>query len=67
MLEEGGTEAGDEIVKVAGGPERLTVAAADALLYLPGRDQAGLDRALRIPALSEGMEDLLPGSWPPAP
>ena len=36
VLEEGEVGAGDEIVKVAEGPERLTVAAADALLYLPG-------------------------------
>ena len=36
VLEEGEVGAGDEIVKVAEGPERLTVAAIDALLYLPG-------------------------------
>jgi MOSC domain-containing protein YiiM len=32
VLEEGEVGAGDEIVKVAEGPERLTVAAVDALL-----------------------------------
>ncbi len=36
VLEEGDVEAGDEIVKVAAGPEQMTVAEIDALLYLPG-------------------------------
>ena len=54
VLEEGEVEAGDEIVKVLAGPERMTVAEIDALLYLPGRDKSGLERALRIPALSAG-------------
>jgi ferredoxin-NADP reductase/MOSC domain-containing protein YiiM/ferredoxin len=54
VLEEGEVEAGDEIVKVVAGPERMTVAEADALLYLPGHDKSGLERALRIPALSAG-------------
>ena len=54
VREEGEVEAGDEIVKVLAGPERLTVAETDALLYLPGHDKSGLERALRIPALSAG-------------
>jgi ferredoxin-NADP reductase/MOSC domain-containing protein YiiM/ferredoxin len=54
VLEEGEVEAGDEIVKVSAEPERVTVAETDALLYLPGRDRNGLERALRIPALSAG-------------
>jgi ferredoxin-NADP reductase/MOSC domain-containing protein YiiM len=54
VLEEGEVEAGDEIVKVLAGPERLTIAETDALLYLPGREKGGLERALRIPALSAG-------------
>jgi hypothetical protein len=54
VLEEGEVEAGAEIVKILADPERLTVADADALLYLPGRDKSGLERALRIPALSAG-------------
>ena len=54
VIEEGEVEACDEIIKVLAGPERLTVAEADALLYLPGRDRSGLERALRIPALSAG-------------
>ena len=36
VLEEGEVGAGDEIVKVKGGPERMTVAEINALLYLPG-------------------------------
>jgi ferredoxin-NADP reductase/MOSC domain-containing protein YiiM len=54
VLEEGDVQAGDEIVKVASGPERMTVAEVDGLLYLPGHSRQGLLRALRIPALSPG-------------
>ena len=56
VLEEGEVSAGDEIVKVADGPERLSVAAADALLYLPCPAKEDLERALRIPALSPGWK-----------
>src|SRR5438067_2211301 len=56
VLEEGEVGAGDEIVRVAEGPERLTVAAIDALLYLPGPAKEELERALRIPALSPGWK-----------
>ena len=54
VLEEGQVEAGDEIVQVDAGPECMTVAEIDALLYLPGRSRSQLERALRIPALSAG-------------
>ncbi len=54
VLEEGEVEAGDEIVRVARGPEQMSVAEIDALLYLPGHPQDRLKRALRIPALSAG-------------
>jgi ferredoxin-NADP reductase/MOSC domain-containing protein YiiM len=56
VLEEGEVGVGDEIVKVVEGPERLTVAAVDALLYLPDPAKEELERALRIPALSPGWE-----------
>jgi ferredoxin-NADP reductase/MOSC domain-containing protein YiiM len=56
VLEEGEVGAGDEIVKVAEDPERLSVAAADALLYLRGPAKEELERALRIPALSPGWK-----------
>jgi ferredoxin-NADP reductase len=48
--------AGDEIVKVADGPQGMTVAQVDALLYLPGHERADIERALRIPALSPGWQ-----------
>ena len=36
VLREGTVRAGDDIVKIASGPEGMTVAEIDALLYLPG-------------------------------
>jgi len=55
VLHEGAVQAGDEIVQVAAGPEAMTVAEVDALLYLPGHSRQQVLRALRIPAL--------PDSW----
>ena len=52
--QEGAVKAGDEILKLASGPEQMTVAEVDALLYLPGHPRQQLLRALRIPALSPG-------------
>ena len=54
VLEEGQVEAGNEIVQVAAGPERMSVFQINALLYLPGRPRSQVERALRIPALSAG-------------
>src|SRR4249919_444708 len=54
VLQEGEVGAGDEIVKLADGPERMTVAGINALLYLPGHSRQQQERALRIPALSAG-------------
>ncbi len=54
VLEEGQVEAGDEIVQVGMGPERMTVFEINALLYMPGHPRDQLERALRIPALSAG-------------
>src|SRR5262249_39855078 len=45
-----------EIIKLASGPEQMTVAEVDALLYLPGHQRQQLLRALRIPALSPGWQ-----------
>ena len=56
VLEEGPVRAGDEIVKVAAGPERLTVEEVDGLLYLPGRSRERVSLALRVPALSPGWQ-----------
>jgi ferredoxin-NADP reductase/MOSC domain-containing protein YiiM len=57
VLQEGEVGAGDDIVKIADGPERITVAEIDALLYLPGHCREQLQRALRVPALSKGWQD----------
>ena len=54
VLEEGEVEAGDEITRVACGPERMSVSEIDALLYMPGHSRDQLERALRIPTLSSG-------------
>ena len=57
VLREGAVQAGDEIVQVAAGPEAMTVAEVDALLYLPGHPRQQVARALRIPALPAGWRD----------
>ncbi|RTM06307.1 MAG: MOSC domain-containing protein [Bradyrhizobiaceae bacterium] len=54
VIEEGEVEAGDEIVQVESGPEGMSVAEIDALLYLPPHPRERLARALKIPALSLG-------------
>jgi ferredoxin-NADP reductase/ferredoxin len=46
-------------VKVAYGPERVTVQEIDGLLYLPGHSLDRLERALRIPSLSAGWKGSL--------
>src|SRR5436305_5682379 len=56
VLEAGDVPAGDEIAKLASGPEQMTVAELDGLLYLPGHPRQQLLRALRIPALSPGWQ-----------
>jgi len=57
VLSEGRIRAGDQIVKTGTGPHALSVAATDALLYLPGRDLGKLRAALDIAALSPGWRD----------
>ena len=54
VLQEGEVEAGDEIVQVTRGPEAMSIAAVNALLYKPGHPADRLEQALRIPALSAG-------------
>jgi ferredoxin-NADP reductase/MOSC domain-containing protein YiiM/ferredoxin len=56
VLQEGDVQAGDEILKLASGPEQMTVGEVDGLLYLPGHARQQLLRALRIPALSPGWQ-----------
>ncbi|MEU0496156.1 MOSC and FAD-binding oxidoreductase domain-containing protein [Mycobacterium sp. NPDC006124] len=59
VLTEGEVCAGQEVEKIASGPQEVTVAEIDALLYLPGHPRDGLDRALRVPALSPGWKTSL--------
>ena len=56
VLQEGEVGAGDDIVKMVDGPERITVAEVDGLLYLPEHSRKELQRALRVPALSKGWQ-----------
>jgi ferredoxin-NADP reductase/MOSC domain-containing protein YiiM len=56
VLQEGEVGAGDDIAKITDGPERVSVADVDALLYLPGHSREQLEQALRIPALSKGWQ-----------
>jgi ferredoxin-NADP reductase/MOSC domain-containing protein YiiM len=54
VLQEGEVGAGDDIVKVEEGKERMTIAETNALLYWPRHPRDQLERALRIEALSPG-------------
>jgi ferredoxin-NADP reductase/MOSC domain-containing protein YiiM/ferredoxin len=54
VLDEGEVGEGDAVELDQRGPEAMTIAEIDALLYLPNRKRRDLERALRIPALSEG-------------
>jgi ferredoxin-NADP reductase/MOSC domain-containing protein YiiM/ferredoxin len=70
VLEEGEVGAADEITKVADGPERISVASVDALLYLPRPSRDLLERSLHVPALSTGWKTsfkalLEPSTEPP--
>ncbi|MEI9986303.1 MAG: MOSC and FAD-binding oxidoreductase domain-containing protein [Aliidongia sp.] len=56
VIEEGEIGVGDRIEKIADGPERMTVAEIDALLYTADRPIGALRRAVRIPALSPGWQ-----------
>ena len=74
VLEEGDVTSGDDITRLERAAESMTVAEVDGLLYLPGHSRRDLERALRIPALSEGWQgsfrELLerePAVAPPAP
>ena len=56
VIEEGDVQAGDTITKLDAGPEQMTVADVDGLLYLPGHPRQQLLQALQIPALSAGWQ-----------
>jgi len=52
VIQEGEIGAGDRVEKIYDGPERMTVAEIDALLYSAEHPVEALRRAIRIPALS---------------
>ncbi len=54
VIDEGVVRAGDEIVQVAEGDERMTIMEINALLYSPRHPRDRLERALRIGPLSPG-------------
>jgi ferredoxin-NADP reductase/MOSC domain-containing protein YiiM/ferredoxin len=54
VIQEGELGAGDHVEKLSDGPERVTVAEIDALLYSAEHKLEALRRAARIPALSPG-------------
>lgn len=56
VIQEGEVGAGDVIEKLADGPEHMSVAEIDALLYSPVRPLEALNRAVRISALSIGWQ-----------
>jgi ferredoxin-NADP reductase/MOSC domain-containing protein YiiM/ferredoxin len=59
VIEEGEIGAGDAIEKIADGPERISVAEIDGLLYSADHPIEALRRAMRIPALSPGWQGSL--------
>jgi MOSC domain-containing protein YiiM len=58
VLEEGEIEAGDEIEKVAGDPEQMSVEAVFRLAYCDQKNREELVKALRIPGLSPGWRGM---------
>jgi MOSC domain-containing protein YiiM len=56
VIQEGEIGAGDRIEKLSDGPERMTVAEIDALLYSAEHPPDALRRAIRIPALSKDWQ-----------
>ena len=61
VIQEGELGAGDRVEKLSDGPERVTVAEIDALLYSAEHPLEGLRRAARIPALSVGWQGSMRG------
>jgi MOSC domain-containing protein YiiM/ferredoxin-NADP reductase len=56
VIQEGEVGAGDAIEKIADGDEKMSVAEIDGLLYLKDHPANKLQRALKIPALSEAWK-----------
>jgi len=66
VITEGEVGAGDEIQKIMDGPDRMSVAETDSLLYTANHDLNRIAIAARIPALSRGwkgsFDDILQAS-----
>ncbi len=56
VIQEGDVGAGDIIEKIADGNEKMSVVDIDGLLYLKDHPEDKLQKALKIPALSEGWK-----------
>jgi ferredoxin-NADP reductase/MOSC domain-containing protein YiiM len=56
VITEGEVGAGDEIQKIADGPDKMSVAEIDSLLYSANHDLKRIAIAARIPALSPGWK-----------
>ncbi len=56
VIKEGEIGAGDRVEKLSYGPERMTIAEIDALLYSAEHPLEALRRAIRIPALSKDWQ-----------
>jgi ferredoxin-NADP reductase/MOSC domain-containing protein YiiM len=56
VIQEGDVGAGDVIEKIADGNEKMSIAEIDGLLYLKDHPKDKLQRALKIPALSEAWK-----------
>jgi ferredoxin-NADP reductase/MOSC domain-containing protein YiiM len=61
VITEGEVGAGDEIQKIAQGPEKISVAEIDSLLYSASHDLNRIAIAARIPALSSGWKGSFEG------
>jgi ferredoxin-NADP reductase/MOSC domain-containing protein YiiM len=63
VIREGEIGAGDLIQKIADGPEKMSIADVDALLYSTSHPKEQLQKAIRIPALSsawnQSFQDLI--------
>ena len=62
VLEEGEVEAGDEIVQVAAGPERMTVAEVNALLYMPGHPSPRVGAGVAHPGTERRLARVVSGA-----
>ena len=66
VVTEGRVQSGQAIERLVVGPEQVSVADCDALLYLPHKSAQTLQRVLRIPALSAGWRSSFEAMAAPA-